>query len=204
MRTTLQKARAPRAPSKPGNWVGLFALLSLTACQGGLVAPQGDSSTSAISNAEEGSSAPIELKQVSPNQGTALGGTVVTLKGQGFRPSTLILIDSEPCKIQGFLSSNAITCVMPAHLPAVVSFSVKNFRTKADGRDGKVESTLPDAYTYIASTAAPITSLAIGGGRSTGSRLILDAVIGAPGVSQSLTPSGTAKGNTVLLKSGRP
>jgi hypothetical protein len=186
------------------HWGTAFVMLFLAGCQGGLLAPPEQSSTSAIISSEEGSSIPIELTNIEPNQGSTLGGTVVTLRGKGFRPSTLILIDSEPCKIQGFLSSNAVTCVMPAHLPATVSFTVKNFRTKADGRSRKMDSTLKNAFTYIASTTSAPASLAIGGGRSTGSRFVMDAVIGAPAVTPRTGTTGVATGNTVLLKPGRP
>jgi hypothetical protein len=195
MKTTLRKKVHGITP------LTVLALF-LSGCQGGLLAPQGDSNQNAMT-LDSGEATPIQIDRLEPTEGSALGGNILKIHGKGFRPATVVFIGDEPCKLKGFLSNELLTCVMPIHAPGVVSVRARNFRTKADGREGRIESSLKDSYTYLASQAIPTVGLAVGAGRSSGGRFVMDAVIGNPGTSAVTNSRGSAQGGGILLKAGR-
>ena len=94
---------------------------------------------------------------VSPQQGTAAGGTNMTISGSNFKSGASVALGGAICQTVVVVSSSQITCVTSAHFPAAVDVVVTNI----DQQSG----TLLQGYTYfseIASLSLPTT----GGGQN--------------------------------------
>ena len=85
------------------------------------------------------------ISSVSPNSGTASGGTLLTITGGGFSSGARVTIGGVAATNVIVVSSVSITAITPAHAQGLVSVSVTN----SDGQS----ATLNNAYTYTA--AAP-------------------------------------------------
>jgi len=66
------------------------------------------------------------LASISPNSGTAAGGTTVTMNGILFASGLSVLFDGVPATNVVLLNSNQLTCVTPAHFPVLVDVTVVN------------------------------------------------------------------------------
>jgi len=85
--------------------------------------------------------APPEITTVTPNSGTTLGGTSVTISGRFFGSGATVTIGSVPCASMSVDFSSQITCVSPAHAAGVVDVVVTN----SDGQS----DTLASAFTFV-------------------------------------------------------
>ena len=81
------------------------------------------------------------LVSISPNSGTALGGTGVTLTGTGLTGATAVLFDGLPAIRVNVVNSTTVTAVTPAHVAGLVDVSIAT-------PVGKL--TLTNGYTYEA------------------------------------------------------
>ena len=97
------------------------------------------------------------LTAVSPDQGSALGGTQLTLTGTNFASGATVRVGGTAAVGVTVVSSTSITCLTPAGTPGVVDVSV----TTSGGT-----ATLDDAFTYNAGPA--LTGVAPGNGPSSG------------------------------------
>jgi streptogramin lyase len=108
--------------------------------------------------------APLELDSISPQSGSAEGGTTVTLRGEAFSPGARVTIGGTAATQVHVVNSTTITAVTAAHDPGKADVTVTEAGTS---------STLAGAFTYTASLAitgidvaptmlAAITLLAIG------------------------------------------
>ena len=97
------------------------------------------------------------LTAVSPDQGSALGGTQLTLTGTNFISGATVRVGGTAATQVTVVSSTSITCTAPAGTPGVADVSV----TTSGGT-----ATLQDAFTYNAGPA--VTSVAPGNGPSSG------------------------------------
>ena len=191
-----------REPSLPSVISAAILLMLVSGCiKGGLQLPQEQASLQ-NSSTSEAERTTLILDSIDPSSGSSMGGNTVKFRGQNFRPTTVILVDNQPCPNMNYISKKEITCAMPSHLPNTVSVEVRNLRTKLDGMDGIIQASLPNSYTYIASSAPPVVNASIGGGRSTGGLLIMDAVIGEPAAATVGSTTGIATGSGITLKAG--
>lgn len=83
---------------------------------------------------------PVSLDSVAPERGSALGGGLIQLSGQGFAPGVQVKLDGEGCEALTVLSSTSLTCVTPAHAQGAVDIQA----ITPDGR----QATITGAYTY--------------------------------------------------------
>jgi len=97
------------------------------------------------------------LTAVSPDQGSALGGTQLTLTGTNFASGATVRVGGTAATQVTVVSSTSITCLTPAGTTGAVDVSV----TTSGGT-----ATLADAFTYNAGPA--LTSVAPGNGTSLG------------------------------------
>lgn len=88
--------------------------------------------------------APV-LNTLSPLNGTAAGGTAVTLAGSNFKAGATVLFGGSAATNVTVVSANQITATTPAHYPANTDVVVRN----SDGRT----STLLGAFTFISTDA---------------------------------------------------
>lgn len=103
---------------------------------------------------------PPALISISPNNGTPLGGTAVTLNGSSFTAADVVSFDGSVVPVT-FVSATALIATAPAHAPGAVNVTVSN----ANG-----SSTLTGAYTY--NTPATITSVSPSTGASVGGEAV--------------------------------
>jgi len=66
------------------------------------------------------------LSSVTPNRGSASGGTVVTLSGMMFEPGIGVLFGGALSTNVVLLTANQLTCLTPPHYPAMVDVTVIN------------------------------------------------------------------------------
>ena len=96
------------------------------------------------------------VTSVSPNAGTILGGTSVTITGTGFLTGATVKFDTSQATSVAVVSDTTITCVTPAHETAVaVNVSVTNTDTQT--------GTLNNGYTYTPSDPTVTAVLPIAG-----------------------------------------
>ena len=62
---------------------------------------------------------------VSPNQGTALGGTALTITGSALSTVTAVIVNGVPCTALQVLSSTSVTCVTAPRGSAPLQFSLQ-------------------------------------------------------------------------------
>lgn len=80
----------------------------------------------------------------SPNSGSIVGGTTVTVTGSSFTPSTTLTLDGIAASSVTVVNSTTLTAISPAHAPGSVNAVVDN---------GVNTATLNGAFTYM--TLAP-------------------------------------------------
>jgi len=120
-------------------------------CFAGLVAACGDDAT------EPTPTPAPTLTAVSPDQGSALGGTQLTLTGTNFVSGATVRVGGTAATQVTVVSATSITCTTPAGTTGVVDVSV----TTSGGT-----ATLQDAFTY--NPPPTLTGVAPGNGTSLG------------------------------------
>jgi hypothetical protein len=93
------------------------------------------------------------LTSVTPNHGPGAGGTVVTLGGTLFESGVSVLFGGVLASNITLMSGNQLTCVTPAHFPALVDVTVVN--------TNGMQSTLLSAFQFEQSgvlVAMPVTN----------------------------------------------
>jgi hypothetical protein len=90
---------------------------------------------------------PPDVVSLSPTSGSAIGGTLVTITGIGFRTGTrpVVLFDGAAADAVSVTNSTTITCRTPPHA-AYPSFVADVMVIAADGQS----DTLDDAFTFTA------------------------------------------------------
>jgi len=132
---------------------------SVTATSANVVVTNPDSQTDTLSNGFSYTNPPT-ISSISPNVGSDLGTTNITINGSGFYSSASVLIGAQPCGSVVVNSNTQITCRPPAQAAGSYSVTVTN----ADG--GNQIVTDPGAYRYI--TAPTITNISPDFGPNTG------------------------------------
>ncbi|MBI2834822.1 MAG: IPT/TIG domain-containing protein [Acidobacteria bacterium] len=121
---------------------------------------------------------PPIIQNLSPNQGTSLGGTPFTITGLNFGEGTTVTIGgSAPTNL--VVQSTTITGVTPPHAPGAVNLVVTNL-------DGQTATAL---FTYVAAPAPTVQSVSPNQGSTAG---------GTP-----VTIRGTGFGNGATVKIGK-
>ena len=92
---------------------------------------------------------PATVTGVSPNSGSAAGGTAVTIAGANFASGAAVAFGNNKATNVNILSSTEITATTPAGSDGSVTVTVTNPGTQG--------GSLADAFTYIQVVAAPIT-----------------------------------------------
>ena len=105
---------------------------------------------------------PPAVESVSPNQGSKLGGDMVTISGRGFLDGAEVLFGANHCANVNVVSGNVIECTTPTSQAGVVDVTVKN----ADGG----ESTLAEGFLFHAGPV--ISAVTPTGGTPEGGTLI--------------------------------
>ena len=116
------------APNSSGSWVMQMVAFRASASSGG-----GGSSNPAPT-----------VSAISPNTGTANGGTAVTVTGTGFQSGAVVTIGGTAATSVTVVSSTSITAKTPAHAAGAADVVVKNTDNQAGSLSG--------GYTYTAST----------------------------------------------------
>jgi hypothetical protein len=120
------------------------------------------------------------VTSITPNTGTANGGTSVTITGTGFLTGATVSLGGTAATGITVVSATSITATTPAHAAGAVTVTVTN----ADAQNGS----LTNGYTYSASNPAPtVTSIAPNTGLAAG------------GTSVTITGTGFLTGATVKL-----
>ncbi len=94
------------------------------------------------------------LSSVTPNQGSASGGTRVTLAGTLFEPGSTVMFGGALASDVVLVTANQLTCLTPPHFPALVDVKVTN----TDG----TSATLLNGFRYV-DTAAVVSLAATNG-----------------------------------------
>jgi IPT/TIG domain len=105
---------------------------------------------------------PPTIFSVSPNSGSASGGTLVTISGANFQGST-VTFGGTPAAIIS-VTSTSITATTPPHAAGAVNVIVTN----SDGQTG----TLTNGYTYTAVATGPIAFVQAASGPATAGALL--------------------------------
>ena len=116
------------APNSSSNWVMQMVAFRASASSGG-----GGSSNPAPT-----------VSAISPNTGTANGGTAVTVTGTGFQSGAAVTIGGTAATSVTVVSSTSITAKTPAHAAGATDIVVKNTDNQAGSLSG--------GFTYTAST----------------------------------------------------
>ncbi len=115
------------APNSSGSWVMQMVAFRASGTSGG------------------GSSNPAPtVSAISPNTGTANGGTAVTVTGKGFQSGAAVTIGGTAATSVTVVSSTSITAKTPAHAAGAADVVVKNTDNQAGSLSG--------GYTYTSST----------------------------------------------------
>ena len=127
---------------------------------------------------------------IAPNNGTAAGGTSVTVTGASFLPGATLSLGGTPATGLAVVSGTSITATTPAHAAGAVNVAVTN----PDGQTG----TLANGYTYSSTT--PNLGLGVPGGDSSSA-----TVTAGQSASYTLSIGGAGMGGTATLTcSGAP
>jgi IPT/TIG domain-containing protein len=120
---------------------------------------------------------------VSPNTGSTVGGTRVTISGSGFQSGATVTLDGAATNVS-VISSTAITATTPAHAAGTVDVVV----TTPGGQSGR----LTGGYTYAGIPPASITAVSPNTGSTGGSTTV------------TITGTGFQPGTTVTLDGTPP
>ncbi|MGA9800313.1 MAG: IPT/TIG domain-containing protein, partial [Terriglobales bacterium] len=120
------------------------------------------------------------VSSISPNTGTANGGTGVTITGTGFLSGATVTLGGTPATAVTVVSATSITATTAAHATGAVDVVVTNTDTQT--------GTLSGGYTYTTANPAPtVTSITPNSGNTAG------------GTSVTITGTGFLRGATVSL-----
>jgi len=120
------------------------------------------------------------VTSITPNTGTASGGTAVTLTGTGFLAGATVNLGGTAATGVTVVNSTTITATTPAHAAGAVNVVVTNSDTQS--------GTLTNGYTYTVANPAPtVTSITPNTGTANG------------GTAVTLTGTGFLAGATVSL-----
>ena len=108
------------------------------------------------------------MTSITPNTGTANGGTGVTIAGTGFQSGATVFFGGTAATGVTVVSSTSITATTPAHAAGVVSLVVANTDGQSD--------TLTNAYTYL-NPAPAVTGIAPSAGPASGGTSV--TIVGA-------------------------
>jgi hypothetical protein len=114
------------APNSSGSWVMQMVAFRASGTSGGSSNP-----------------AP-KVSAISPNTGTANGGTAVTITGTGFQSGAAVTIGGAAATSVTVVSSTSITAKTPAHAAGAADVAVKNTDNQTGGLSG--------GYTYTSTT----------------------------------------------------
>jgi len=106
----------------------------------------------------------LSVSAISPTNGTATGGTALTITGVGFTAGDTVKLGNSSCTSVTVVSSSSITCVSPAQAAATVTVTVT--------RPGGTSASLSSAYTYL-SAGTPGYIATSGGKYLVGTHMIL-------------------------------
>ncbi len=98
---------------------------------------------------------PPTVTAVSPNHGSAAGGTSITITGTNFTGASAVTIGGSAAQFVNVVSATSITAVIPAHAAGVVDLTVT---TPA----GTSATSAADQFTYVAAPAVTTVSPATG------------------------------------------
>ena len=127
-----------------------------------------------------GSNPAPTVTSITPNTGTANGGTALTITGTGFLAGATVSLGGTAATNVNVVGSTSITAITPAHAAGAVTITVTN----TDAQSGS----LNNGYTYTASNPAPtVGSITPNSGPVAG------------GTSVTITGTGFLAGATVSL-----
>lgn len=126
--------------------------------------------------------APTVVLSVSPPSGTGAGGTLITIRGTGFKAGSTVTVGGVACANVSVVSNTEITCVTPIHAVGSVDVVV----TPPNGNPG-VGTNL---YAYV-TAVNPVPGYAItsGGGISKSATIMVQAAVGEVGTGNILVGS---------------
>jgi hypothetical protein len=101
-----------------------------------------DSQSGTLANGYTYTNPPPTVTSITPNSGTANGGTAVTVTGTGFLSGAAVSFGGTAATAVNVASNTSITATTPAHTGGVVSVAVTN----TDSQSGN----LANGYTYTA------------------------------------------------------
>jgi hypothetical protein len=138
-----------------------------------------DTQTGTLTNGfTYGNPAPT-VTSITPNTGTASGGTSVTITGTGFLTGATVSLGGTAATNVNVVSATSITATTTAHAAGAVTVTVTN----TDAQSGS----LTNGYTYSSNPAPTVTSISPNTGLSTG------------GTAVTITGTGFLAGATVSL-----
>jgi hypothetical protein len=132
------------------------------------------------------------VASVSPNSGTSLGGTSVTVTGTGFQTGASVTFGGTAATNVVFVNDTTITATTPARPAGAVTVSVTN----TDGQSGSAAS----AYTYVAASPPSVTSITPTSGPTTGGTNV--TIAGANFASGATVSIGGIAATNVIFDSG--
>ncbi|MCM2348377.1 MAG: IPT/TIG domain-containing protein [Bacteriovoracaceae bacterium] len=146
----------------------LFVMLALlSSCQEN---PLG-SNPKAGPNFHPGLNAPPRITSISPNQGAYIGGTNITLTGDGFQLGITVKIGNTNCSQITYHSATRVVCLTPAHTMGPKDIYVEN--------KDKQNFSLASAYTYITNVSGtPGFGVGSGGQQAASASMRLNTTIG--------------------------
>src|SRR5436190_3707177 len=102
-------------------------------------------------NGQGGGNPAPTVSSISPNSGTANGGTAVTITGTGFLAGATVKLGGTAATGVTVVNSTSITATTAAHAAGTVNVVVTN----TDAQSG----TLTNGYTYTGANPAPTVSV---------------------------------------------
>jgi hypothetical protein len=131
------------------------------------------------------------LSTIAPTSGTVLGGDTLTLTGSGFDESSQVFVNGVRSTVTA-VTPTSLTVTTPGGNEGAVDVTVTNF--------GKLSSTLPASFTFIAPIIPPtIAAVAPGfGAVAGGSPVTLTGTIFKPGAEVTFTVGGTTAAATAV------
>jgi hypothetical protein len=128
---------------------------------------------------------------VSPNSGSAAGGTVVTISGTNFISGAAVTFGSTAATSVSVANSTTITATTPANAIGAVTVTVTN----AGGSGGS----LANAFTYVAGSAPTVTKVFPNNGPTSGGTGV--TITGANFISGATVTFGTTSATSVTVTS---
>jgi len=98
-----------------------------------------------------------DIQSVTPAQGSALGGTFVTITGAGFQPAPLVAFGATLATNVTFVDATTITCTTPAHAQGTVDISVSNADSQSDVHAACFTFLGAPSVTGVTPNSGPIT-----------------------------------------------